>query len=118
MEKQLRKEVPSKSKTNCDETDYSSTREVQNETDLEQMNKGIQRLLREDTGDQDRSQFSSDLAPTTSPHVTSGLGQEIQSHAASVCRCRQAEFVAIYLIFNLGNTDALRLAMEWKSLLR
>lgn len=45
---------------------------------------------------------------------------ELTARAVSspVCRCRQAEFVALYLLYNLGSLDALRLGMEWKHLLR
>ena len=31
---------------------------------------------------------------------------------------RQAEFVGIYLLYNLGNTEAIQLGLNWKNVLR
>ena len=46
--------------------------------------------------------------------------QEVGGRAedAGYCRCRQAEFVAVYLLFNLGSPDALALGFEWRPRLK
>ena len=98
-------------------------RKSEGETDV--MCEGLDRLKLEEA-DCDKTICDNDrggVLEDTHKQEVDNRNQEVDNQKQEVnsfqcCQCRQSEFVAIYLLYNLGSPDALALGYEMKPLLK